>query len=180
MLKICPSCEKEFKAKGTAPIYCSRKCYTKIGSNNPKWRDGVLHSAGYRYIYQPDHPHATKMGYVLEHRLVMEKVLGRYLEKNEIVHHINHRKSDNDPQNLMVYTSTGRHFINEHFEARKVNGQFSTSIDESERPKHLANLDWLKKQYIDKNRTAQDIADELKCPRATITSCLHKNDIKKR
>lgn len=36
-----------------------------------------------------DRPNATKHGYVLEHRIVVENNLGRLLDKSEIVHHVN-------------------------------------------------------------------------------------------
>jgi hypothetical protein len=50
----------------------------------------------------PDHPNATKSGHVREHRLVMEKELGRYLRKDELVDHINMGTLDNRPENLRV------------------------------------------------------------------------------
>ena len=85
--------------------YC-RECYLK---NMPKkfkhyaWKGGKYISPnGYYLIYNPTHPHAKANGYVFEHRLVMEKSIGRYLEPTEIIHHINHNKLDNRIENLLL------------------------------------------------------------------------------
>lgn len=62
----------------------------------------VKNSSGYVIVKASSHPHATKNGYVYEHRLVMERRLGRYLRRDEQVHHINGIKDDNRPENLEV------------------------------------------------------------------------------
>jgi hypothetical protein len=43
---------------------------------------------------------------VREHRLVMEQILGRKLLHNEVVHHKDHNKRNNDPSNLEVKTKS--------------------------------------------------------------------------
>jgi hypothetical protein len=61
------------------------------------------------------HPLAGPDGKAYEHRLVAERMLGRALLKNEIVHHINGEKTDNSPENLKILSSTAEH----HREHRK-------------------------------------------------------------
>lgn len=52
-----------------------------------------------------------------EHRIVAENMLGRDLVKGEVVHHINHNKRDNSPENLMVFKSQADHvFWEKHCE----------------------------------------------------------------
>lgn len=62
----------------------------------------VISKGDYNYVYVPNHPFATKNGYVLEHRVVMENHLGRLLNSEEIVHHKNDCKKDNSIDNLQV------------------------------------------------------------------------------
>jgi hypothetical protein len=49
----------------------------------------------------PEHP-ASYDGWVFEHRVVLENILGRHLEPEETVHHINEDKTFNDPRNLFA------------------------------------------------------------------------------
>jgi hypothetical protein len=76
----------------------------KTGSNAHNWKGGTrLHTAGYVLIYSPNHPFESN-SYVMQHRLVMEKHIGRFLKENEIVHQINSNKQDNRIENLKLMT----------------------------------------------------------------------------
>lgn len=123
--KICAHCNKllyiypsEIKRGGGR--FCSRKCYflnskiSRKGSNNPCYRGGKRTNKGYVLILKPDHPFTTKVGYVYEHRLVMEKHLKRYLTKKEVVHHKNKNKSDNRIENLELLPSHAEHLKKYH------------------------------------------------------------------
>lgn len=63
----------------------------------------------HRKIFCPKHPNCTKNGFVPTHRIVMEKHIGRYLTKKEVVHHINGIKHDNRIENLMLFPSGSEH-----------------------------------------------------------------------
>ena len=78
------------------------------GEKHYKWKGGrIKSSGGYVLIHQPKHPKADGNRYVLEHRLVMEKSIGRYLHSWEIVHHINGIRKDNGIENLELLPSGG-------------------------------------------------------------------------
>lgn len=81
-----------------------------VGSHNPAWSGGrIIDKDGYVLIYRPEHPYANSGGYVREHRLVMEKILGRHLKPHEVVHHENDDRQNNDPSNLRLFGTNGAH-----------------------------------------------------------------------
>lgn len=105
-MNTCRTCQTNFIPKvRTRPnnpnYYCSKQCYHRYRKGR-KRKEGYRHSWGYKYIFKIDHPYANDGKYVAEHRLIMEEKMGRYLEPNEIVHHINGNKSDNRVENLVV------------------------------------------------------------------------------
>ncbi len=97
--------------KGTLTGTCLLCCQPK-GPANCSWKGGRIRTTqGYILAYAPDHPHATGTGYIPEHRLVMEKIKGRYLlpAPDETVHHKNGIRDNNRPENLELRVGAGSH-----------------------------------------------------------------------
>ena len=87
----------------------SRGCMSQ-GAKNPAWRGGrVIDKQGYILVYCPDHPHANNQGKVREHRLIAEKILGRYLLPTEVVHHIDDDPQNNSHDNLLLFQNNAAH-----------------------------------------------------------------------
>ncbi len=84
----------------------------RTGNGNANWRGGRIRGGTdgrYWMRHVPSHPAANPLGYVLEHRLVMEAHLGRYLTAEEVVHHRNGDPGDNRLANLELLSSQAEH-----------------------------------------------------------------------
>ena len=92
---------------------------SRKGAKHPLWKGGRFKSHGYIYIRKPEHPFADKGGRVFEHRLMIEKHLSRYLEPQEVVHHINGIFDDNRIENLKLFPNNKAH-MNFHYNNRVI------------------------------------------------------------
>lgn len=97
----CKSCSTTKQLTGKTYSESHRKAISKA-IRKQGWR----YQSGYKQvIVDEEHPRAKprKNGkYIMEHILVMEKELGRFLEPHEIVHHIDEDKLNNHPDNLFL------------------------------------------------------------------------------
>ena len=122
---LCQMCKRPYQVRATelrrGRYTCGGQCavyarsYSNIGreglyaSRNGNWKGGIVkHCKGYIYQYAPHHPRQWN-GYVLQHILVAEDKLGRYLLPGEVVHHHNGNKADNRAENITVFSSPGEH-----------------------------------------------------------------------
>jgi len=76
--------------------------------NHWQWKGGrSLDGQGHSTISMPNHPNSHN-GYVPEHRLISERILGRILKSTEVVHHYGEH---NDNARLVVCESQGYHAL---------------------------------------------------------------------
>jgi hypothetical protein len=106
---------------GVRRIGESNPMFGRRKEESPRWKGGrKIRKDGYVIVCVPDdYPnpcskHSSGTKYALEHRIVMEQNLGRYLTPIEVVHHIDRNPSNNKIENLKLYASHADHIREEH------------------------------------------------------------------
>lgn len=90
--------------------------HSPTGARNASFAGGRrIDLGGYATVSAPaDHPHARylpdkNIPHIREHRLVMERTLGRYLQPAEVVDHVDGLTLHNHPDNLRLFASNKEH-----------------------------------------------------------------------
>ena len=101
--------------------YCSRSCAweamrngTNVSASRNPTGERSVNTSGYIELFMPSNPVAIRLrsegkrsrrarGWVLEHRYVIEQLLGRPLLATETVHHKDGNRGNNDPSNLEMW-----------------------------------------------------------------------------
>lgn len=132
LLKICEWCSKEYDARkhnkgrgikrANEQKYCSRACMARQratyyhGKIHHKWNGGQFFDNGYIRLVTRREDGSRYMP--MQHRVFMLERLGREYTQDEVVHHINRNRSDNDINNLQVMTRSGHskyHYEQGHY-----------------------------------------------------------------
>lgn len=200
----CPVCGNVFNPNHKGMITCSPKCaakYRGIKKHNnfvkmveeSKW-DGIERKnmwtiegkticGGYVWAKCHQHPNAFKDGYILEHRLVVENHIGRLLKENEIVHHIDGDKTNNNIPNLKILTREEHARL--HYQEREKEGKGlytfpkTVAIGKNTKDGHFDENDIMRIRELHSNGyTTQEIANMTGVTRSSISSILQRKTYK--
>lgn len=116
------------------------------GKRNNKWKGGKRifrsRSKKYYYIRKPFHKRAIAGGYVQEHILIAESVLGKPLPDSAVVHHIDNDGLNNQKDNLVICQDSNYH---------KLLHKRKRAYDECE------NASWLKCKFCKKYDAVENL-----------------------
>lgn len=103
----CEQCDNLFEVSDKRTRFCGVVCSNRFtAARRIATKGWTKTSKGYVLELSPGHPNCKRHGYVMQHRLVMERHLGRFLRADEVVHHKNGVKDDNRLENLELMTKS--------------------------------------------------------------------------
>lgn len=108
----CLQCSNDFPFERSSRRFCSTKCSAVFRKKNKK-DPGIWMENGYKVLYKQDGKG------IKEHIKVMQHHIGRKLEKNECVHHINEVRTDNRLENLKLMTRADHSRLHREIEKEK-------------------------------------------------------------
>jgi len=80
------------------------------GEKNNHWKGGQCKTYdGYIIVLDHDHPCADSDGYIRRSRMIMEKYFNMIFPKEAVFHHINGIRTDDDPNNIIVFENQSEH-----------------------------------------------------------------------
>ena len=142
--------EEARRAIGVAKLGERNPNYGKRGSDYHCWKGGkTADKDGRVLLFRPDHPFAKGRGYVFRSRLVVEyfanhvpeflekcmpymiEINGKYYldpEKKAVIHHLDHSKSNDDPENLALMDNPHHMSYHRNRTLAQKTGEFSYRI----------------------------------------------------
>lgn len=87
LIRKCVICGKHYSATRKSSLYCSQECLHK----------SIIPEGKNNYVYNNDYKNER-----WKHRAIAKKILGRPLNTNEVVHHIDFNPKNNSLDNLLV------------------------------------------------------------------------------
>ena len=132
----------------------------KSRDKNFHWKGGqYVNHSGYVMVYSPDHPYAAQNGYIRRSRCAVEKSTGFILSKNIIIHHENHIRDDDRPENLKIKSSHREHAKLHRNEIAK---------------KECGHSDWRKCKYCHQYDSPQNMYSDKKSSSSYHLKCKNK------
>lgn len=141
--------------------------YATYYDNRKKIKDGAMSIDNHGYIMQ----YGDR-----QHRNVVRDKLHRPLTSQEVIHHIDHDKTNNNIDNLYIFPDNNCHILY-HGQSWTQNPDEFTKYYQQHLLNTLYDADWLYAQYITLQKSVSQISKELKVSRGVVTKSLRNFNI---